>query len=133
MRLIIITLLLSLLCGSTFAQKKKNSKDNPMDMSKMKTYYLVLLKKGPKRSQDSTEAMKIQTAHLAHITNLASNGKLAIAGPCTDNGDLRGIFILNVTTLEEAKALTEADPAVKAGRLIMEIHPWMSEKGRKLP
>jgi uncharacterized protein len=103
------------------------------DMSKMKTYYLVLLKKGPNRSQDSATAASIQTAHLAHISKMAADGKLAMAGPCPDESDLRGIFIFNVGSMEEAKMLTEADPAVKAGRLIMEIHPWMSERGVTLP
>lgn len=98
----------------------------------MKTYYLVLLKKGNNRSQDSVTAMQIQTGHMAHINKMAADGKLNIAGPCLDDSDLRGIFILNVTSLEEAKALTEADPAVKAGRLIMEVHPWMSQKGASL-
>ena len=27
-------------------------------------------------------------------------------------------------TVEEAKALTATDPAIKAGRLTMELHPW---------
>jgi hypothetical protein len=30
--------------------------------------------------------------------------------------------------MEQAKALTEADPAVKAGRLRMDIHQWMGPK-----
>ena len=29
-----------------------------------------------------------------------------------------------MATVEEARALTEKDPAVKAGRLVMELHPW---------
>jgi len=29
-----------------------------------------------------------------------------------------------VATLEEAQALTSTDPAFKAGRLTMELHPW---------
>jgi len=69
---------------------------------------------------------------MAHIQKMAADGKLTMAGPFLDNGDLRGIFIFNVATLEEAKALTAADPAVQAGRLVMEIHPWLSQKGSKL-
>jgi uncharacterized protein YciI len=45
----------------------------------------------------------------------------------------RGICIYDVKSLERAKALAEADPAVKAGRLRVEVHPWMSQKGAKLP
>ena len=44
-----------------------------------------------------------------------------------DDGDLRGIVILKVNSLEEAQALVNQDPAVKAGRLRVELHPWMSE------
>ncbi len=36
----------------------------------------------------------------------------------------RGIYIFNVSTVDSARALTESDPAVKAGRLAMELHPW---------
>ena len=36
----------------------------------------------------------------------------------------RGIFIFNVETVEEAKKLTETDPAIQAGSLIMELHPF---------
>jgi uncharacterized protein YciI len=47
-----------------------------------------------------------------------------VAGPFLDGGDIRGIYIFDVKTVEEAQALTETDPAIKAGRLTMELHPW---------
>ncbi|WP_224744309.1 YciI family protein [Pontibacter aquaedesilientis] len=104
-----------------------------MDMSQMKTYYMALLKKGPYQPTDTAEINSIQRGHMAHIQKMAADGKLVMAGPFLDNGDLRGVFIFDVASLEEAKALTEADPAVKAGKLIMELHPWMSQRGTKLP
>ena len=55
---------------------------------------------------------------------LAEEGKLIVAGPFLDDKDIRGIFIFNVGSIEEAKKLTESDPAVKAGVLSMELHPW---------
>ncbi len=90
----------------------------------MKHYVMAFLKAGPNREQDSTTAAGIQKAHMANINRLAQEGKLVVAGPFEDDGELRGIFIFNVSTLEEAKALTDTDPAVKAGRLVMELHPW---------
>ena len=90
----------------------------------MKHYVMAFLKAGPKRDQDSVTAAQIQKAHMANINRLAEEGKLIVAGPFEDNGELRGIFVFNVATLEEAKTLTETDPAVQAGRLIMELHPW---------
>lgn len=90
----------------------------------MKHYVMAFLKAGPNRDQDSVTAAQIQKAHMDNINRLADEGKLVVAGPFEDRGELRGIYVFNVATLEEAKALTETDPAVKAGRLIMELHPW---------
>jgi uncharacterized protein YciI len=90
----------------------------------MHHYVMAFLKAGPNRDQDSTTAAEIQKAHLANIKRLAEEGKLVVAGPFEDDGELRGIFIFNVATIEEAKSLTETDPAIKAGRLVMELHPW---------
>lgn len=99
----------------------------------MKTYYFVLLFEGSNRNQDSVIVEHLHEAHLAHIRLMAQNGKLAIAGPFLDDGDLRGIYIFDVGTLDEAKKLVENDPAVRAGRLHFEIRPWMGQGGAKRP
>lgn len=95
----------------------------------LKAYYFVLLKKGPNRTQDSATAAKIQKEHLDNINRLASIGKLNVAGPFLDDGDMRGIFIFDSGNEQEVISLVESDPAVKSGRLIYEIHPWMTQKG----
>ena len=100
----------------------------------MKTYFMAFLKRGENWTPETTdEVMKIQEAHLAHIGKMVEDKKLAIAGPFLDDGDLRGIFIFNTETQEEAEKLCAQDPAVKAGRLEVEIHPWYSAKGSTLP
>jgi uncharacterized protein YciI len=63
-------------------------------------------------------------AHLKNIQRLAKEGKLIVAGPFMDDQKIEGIFIFNVESIEEAKTLTATDPAVKAGTLEMELHPW---------
>ncbi len=65
---------------------------------------------------------------MANIQKMAESGKLLLAGPFADDGDLRGLFVFRTSTLEEAKAMAEQDPAVKAGRLRLEWHPWFSAK-----
>jgi len=90
----------------------------------MKKFVIAFLKRGPNRSQDSTEAIKLQKAHLENINKLAEEGKLLLAGPFLDDGELRGIYIFDVQSIEEAKALTETDPAIQKGRLVMELHEW---------
>jgi len=90
----------------------------------MKRYVMAYLKRGPNRDQDSTTAVKLQKAHMNNITRMAEEGKLVLAGPFLDDDEVRGIYIFDVETIEEAKVLTESDPAIKAGRLEMELRPW---------
>jgi len=90
----------------------------------MKKYIFAYLKKGPNRDRPKEEAEKLQRDHLNNITRLANEGKLVLAGPFLDDGDVRGLYIFNVKTIEEAKKLVETDPAIQAGSLVMELHPW---------
>jgi len=55
----------------------------------------------------------LQKAHLENIRPLAEHGKLIVAGPFMDNGDIRHIYIFDVKIIEEAKQLTETDPAIQ--------------------
>ncbi len=90
----------------------------------MRTYVMAFLKAGPNRERPPDEAQKLQAAHRANIRRLAADGKLVLAGPFADNGELRGIYIFDVATVAEAEALTRTDPAILAGQLVMELHPW---------
>jgi uncharacterized protein YciI len=93
-------------------------------------YYLAFLKRGPKWTPEITpETNALQEAHMANIRSMAAAGKLVIAGPFTKAPPYAGVFVFKVGSLEEAKSLAEADPAVKAGRLVAEVHPWSVPKG----
>jgi len=96
----------------------------------MVTYYFGLLTRGPNAGTGTPEErQQIQAGHLANIKRLHDAGKILVAGPFADNGEWRGIFIYKCASLEEARALADSDPAVQAGRLKIEIHPWMTAKG----
>jgi len=91
----------------------------------MKTYVMAFLKAGPNRIKDSVARNELQMAHLKNIMRLANEGKLVVAGPLQKNAkDYRGIFILNVKTIEVAKMLLETDPAIKSGLLDSEFYGW---------
>ncbi|MCB0736127.1 MAG: hypothetical protein KDC92_01345 [Bacteroidetes bacterium] len=90
----------------------------------MGQYVMAFLKAGPNRNRTAEEAAELQKQHMANIGRLAKEGKLVLAGPFIDNGELRGIYIFDVTTIEEAAELTATDPAIQAGSLVMELHPW---------
>jgi uncharacterized protein YciI len=125
-----IIALLFITTAHCFAQSKNPQYDAQLaqklgaDEYGMKTYVMAFLKAGPNRSKDSVTRAELQKAHLKNILRLANEGKLIVAGPFLDDQPIKGIFIFNVTTIEEAKKLTETDPAIKAGSLIMELHPW---------
>ena len=59
-----------------------------------------------------------------NINKLTEEGKLVLAGPFSDNSDLRGIYIFDVENIEKARQLTETDPAIQAGSFRMGLHPW---------
>ena len=95
----------------------------------MQQYFMAFLKKGPNRSQSKTEADSLQAAHLAHLGRMYEEGYADISGPFGDDGDIRGVTIYNVPTLQMADSLANMDPMVKAGRLVIELHPWWAAKG----
>jgi uncharacterized protein len=97
---------------------------------KLTTAYLGLLTRGAKWTPEKTQATEeLQKAHMANINRLAEMKKLVVAGPFGDDGNLRGIFVFKVASLDEAKALAETDPAVIAGRLAIDMHPWLVPEG----
>ncbi len=99
----------------------------------MKKYFLCLYLKGDQTTEYSKEELaEIQKGHLANINKYAALGKINIAGPFGDDTEKRGILIFDVESIEEAKKILEEDPAVKAGRLKYELHPWWGAKGSAL-
>ncbi len=95
----------------------------------MQQYFMAFLKSGPTRSQNEEETSRLQKKHLEHLGKMYELGYADISGPFGDNGEIRGITIYNVPTLKMADSLANADPMVKAGRLVIEIHPWWAAKG----
>lgn len=125
-----ILLLIALCCfHPSFAQNKKEKTFTDGEYT-MKQYYFVMLTKGARRHEITDTAIinKIQAGHLANIDRLAKEGKILVAGPFGDNGNWRGIFIFDCETQEEVEKLLQTDPAIAAGRLAYEVHPWWTAK-----
>ena len=62
--------------------------------------------------------------HFANMKRLADAGKLALAGPLDGVDGWRGLFIMAVSDIEEAKALVATDPVVAQGEMIPEFHKY---------
>jgi uncharacterized protein YciI len=113
------------------AQEKKAVYDEALatslgaDEHGMKNYIFVILKTGDATVSDQKERAAIFSGHMKNINRLAEEGKLVLAGPFGNNKDnYRGLFILNVPTVEDAEAVVATDPAVKAGLLKADFYPW---------
>jgi uncharacterized protein len=105
----------------------------------LEAFELVLLR----RPQDATPypedaLQRIQEEHLAYHARLREAGDIVTNGPVTDqpDGSLRGLTFYRTGSLARARQLAQADPAVRAGRLTVEIMTWycplgtMSQSGR---
>lgn len=91
----------------------------------MKSYVFCILKTGTNTTATDKEKTDFFKGHMDNISRLAADGKLAVAGPFGKNDrNYRGIYILNVTTIKEAEALVETDPAVKANIFECELTLW---------
>jgi uncharacterized protein YciI len=91
----------------------------------MKSYILVILKTGSNQTTDKDFISKCFRGHMENIGRLVEEGKLIVAGPLGKNDKTyRGIFILDVKTIEEAQSLLQTDMAIKEGLLDAELYPW---------
>jgi uncharacterized protein YciI len=99
---------------------------NPANLEPLVLGFLV---RGPNTTQDKATAAELQKGHLAYMDSLHAKGKLVMAGPFLDSAPARGIVVYRVKDVAEAKALAADDPAVKAGRLVLDAYPWMTFKG----
>ncbi len=89
----------------------------------LRQYIMCFLKTGPLKVDDAKRA-ELMRGHFGMINRLAAEGKLVLAGPFTDGGELRGVYIFDVPTIEAAKALTETDPSIKEGYFKVEFIKW---------
>ena len=91
----------------------------------MKMYVFVILKTGTAVITEKKITDSLFRGHMENISRLANSGKLVVAGPMQKNDkNYRGIFILNVKTINEAKLLLDTDPAVKSRLLDAELYNW---------
>lgn len=95
----------------------------------MRSYFLVVLRRGPTWSPEKTpETKQLFEGHMANIKAMATSGKLLIAGPVdadpADKTAIAGIFLFDVPTKDEVIDLMAGDPAIASKRLVPEVLTW---------
>jgi uncharacterized protein YciI len=102
----------------------------PLEPFKLAKHTLVVVKKGA-----SYEALRdplttvTMLSLMPSLRSWADTGDLAVSGPLVDAGDLVGILLFIPENGETIRAALDADPAVKAGRLKVEVHPQFMGAG----
>ena len=95
----------------------------------MRNYVLVILKTGPKPMAAGKERDDMFKGHFANMQRLAKEGVLALAGPLDGVDGWRGLFVLAVKDVEEAKKHVATDPVIIQGEMIAEYHRWYGSAG----
>lgn len=128
MRTLFVALALSLAVLPAFAQDAEGNPPAAFD-----AYWMVFLIRGekpPKLSEAESEAL--QRRHLQHLGEVWKSGHALVAGPFGGGADdpMRGIVLFRGDIAEaEVRRLAEADPAVQAGRLRVEVRQWYTGAG----
>lgn len=104
---------------------------DPATTEGLEQYSLVLLKGGDNHNSGANE---MAARHAAFVKARTERGDLAVGGGflADQSDDLRGVTICRLSVDDCAKVAQE-DPAVQAGVLKPEIHPWATGKGVLAP
>jgi uncharacterized protein len=107
----------------------------------LEAFELVLLRRpGSAPDLPDEELDRIQREHIAYHVQLRAAGQVATNGPVDGPADpsLRGLTFYRTGSLDQSRQLAENDPAVRAGRLTVEIMTWycppgtMTQPGRRV-
>jgi uncharacterized protein YciI len=98
---------------------------------KLDAYTVTILRRppnAPSMSDDQLEAL--QERHLAYRAHLRELGHILVNGPIRNPLDesIRGMSIFR-TSVDEARRLSEMDPSVIAGRLVVDVFTWLVPAG----
>ena len=98
----------------------------------LEAFELVLLRR-PDDAPDCPDDVleRIQGEHVAYLTRLRDAGVIVTNGPVEGQPDpsLRGLAFYRTGSVVESRRLAEDDPAVRAGRLAVEIMTWYCAPG----
>ncbi len=132
MRLLPVFLILAA-CATAPAPKPAPAAAPAAKKFAMRTYYMAILKVGPKYDPSRPDKKPLLAGHRKNIQRLAAEGKMLFAGPFDTNdtapGTPVGIFLFDVPTKDEAEALTRTDPTIADGYFVAEVLPWYGPAG----
>lgn len=95
----------------------------------MRSYVLVILKTGPRTMPEGDARKEMFKGHFANMERLAKEKKLALAGPLDGVDGWRGVFVIAVPDIAQAKTYVDTDPVIVNGEMVAEYHKFFSSAG----
>ncbi|MBI9034404.1 MAG: hypothetical protein JEZ03_08035 [Bacteroidales bacterium] len=90
--------------------------------------YFIFLNTNPDKEELSEERVnELHGQHLANIDRLYKEGVITAVGPFVGGG---GIFIIHAPDEETVWKHLKTDPAIRANRFNMEVHPMIIKSGK---
>jgi len=127
--IVLVTLLVCIVAQSLAAQ-------SPASVERPKQFIYVL-HLAPRLYDDKAWTVEDKAAvdrHLANFKAAVQSGQLILAGRTRESGDKTfGIAIFEAADEAAAQKFMEADPAIAAGVMIAELHPFSVVLQRKNP
>ncbi len=137
-RILLALLTIALMCWHTHASDAETLTEMPAaptydealaqslgaDDYGMRSYVLAILRTGPTPLPAGEERTAMFRGHFANMKRLAEEGKLALAGPLDGVEGRRGIFVLAVSDIEEARQLVATDPVIEKGEMVADLHTY---------
>lgn len=126
MRPALIATILTFAAGPALAQDAQGPARPPATIP---TVYVIQYKTGPAWLVGKPLRDQPMGPHGAYMRKLFAEGRLLAAGPTVNTeGEAPlvdgGVILLRAASLDEAKAVMSADPAITAGLFVGEVRTW---------
>ena len=94
-------------------------------------YTLAVLLAGARASEmDEAAVSDASIGHRAHIESMGTEGTLLLAAPFGEpraNESWRGIYVFDLSNVDQAYELARTDPSIVAGLFELKLMPWRSD------
>ncbi len=96
---------------------------------KLVQFQMAIVRKGPNWKNDKSVYVPPLHQHIDYVNSLITSGKVVMAGLSGDTlaSGIIDVVIFRTSSADEAKGWANEDPALKAGFVVNEMHPWWSE------
>lgn len=96
-----------------------------LEKSMQARFYVATL-----RFVDRSRMEELKSIHLTKLLEMEKSGALFLSGPANSpDGDLNGFLVLRADSLEDARAMVDAEPFIAQGVMECDVYEWSVFQG----